>query len=57
MLDNLALNEKSIESIYKTITEFHEKYLKQFNVKMPKLYDSKKKFTRDALVLVYLAYD
>ena len=40
MLDNLILNKKSIESIYKTICEFHEKYLKQFGVKLPKLYDS-----------------
>ena len=57
MLDNLILNKKSIESIYKTIREFHGKYLKQFGVKLPKLYDSQGSFTRDALVLVYLAYD
>jgi len=37
MLDNLILNKKSIESIYKTICEFHEKYLKQFGVKLPSL--------------------
>src|SRR3990167_3559053 len=36
MLDNLILNKKSIESIYKTICEFHEKYLKQFGVNLPK---------------------
>jgi len=57
MLDNLILNKKSIENIYKTICEFHEKYLKQFGVKLPKLYDSQSNFTKDALVLVYLAYD
>lgn len=57
MLDNLSLNKKSIESIYKTICELHEKYLKQSGVKLPKLYDSQGNFTRDALVLVYLAYD
>ncbi len=57
MLDSLILNKKSIESIYKTICEFHEKYLKQFGVKLPKLYDSQNNFTRDALVLTYLAYD
>ena len=57
MLDHLILNKKSIESIYKTICEFHEKYLKQFGVKLPKLYDSQGNFTKDALVLVYLAYD
>ncbi len=57
MLDHLILNKKSIESIYKTIREYHEKYLKQFGVKLPKLYDSQGNFPKDALVLVYLAYD
>ncbi|MDD5731567.1 MAG: hypothetical protein PHU42_01630 [Patescibacteria group bacterium] len=57
MLDSLVLNKKSIESIYKTIGEYHKKYLNQFGVKLPKLYGSKHKFTKDALVLVYLAYD
>ena len=57
MLDNLILNKKSIEGIYKTICEFHQKYLKGCGVKLPKLYDGKKSFTKDALVLVYLAYD
>jgi len=40
MLDNLILNKTSIESIYATISEFHEKYLKQYGVKLPKLYDT-----------------
>src|SRR3989338_5122119 len=57
MLDSLILNKKSIESIYKTIHEYHEKYLKQYGVKLPKLYASKDKFTKDVLVLAYLAYD
>jgi len=57
MLDSLILNKQSIESIYKTICEYHEKYLKQFGVKLPKLYDAGSKFTKDALVLVYLTYD
>ncbi|MBU4338824.1 hypothetical protein KKB43_01480 [Patescibacteria group bacterium] len=39
------------------LCEFHKKYLKPFGVKLPKLYDSKGNFTKDALVLVYLAYD
>lgn len=54
MLDSLILNKTSIESIYKTICEFHEKYLKQFGVTLPKLYNSGGKFSKDALVLVYL---
>lgn len=57
MLDSLILNKKSIGSIYKTIQEFHKKYLAKCGVKLPKLYDKKGKFTKDALVLVYLAYD
>ncbi|MEW5758626.1 MAG: hypothetical protein AB1755_04035 [Candidatus Omnitrophota bacterium] len=57
MLDSLILNKKSIASIYKTLQEFHEKYLRKFGVKLPKLYDKNNNFTKDALVLVYLAYD
>ncbi|MDI6732021.1 MAG: hypothetical protein QME05_05565 [Candidatus Margulisbacteria bacterium] len=57
MLDSLILNKKSIESIYKTICEYHGKYLRKFGVKLPKLYNLHGKFTKDALVLVYLAYD
>jgi hypothetical protein len=57
MPDSLILNKRSIENIYGIISEFHEKYLKSFGVKLPKLYDSKKKFTKDALVLTYLAFD
>ncbi len=57
MLDSLILNRRSIESTYKMLSEFHKKYLKSFGVKLPKLYDSRGNFTRDALVLVYLAYN
>lgn len=57
MLDSLILNKKSIESIYKTVREFHGKYLKRYGVKLPKLYDAKGNFTKDSLALVYLAYD
>ncbi len=57
MLDSLILNPQSIESIYKTVQTYHEKYLKLLGVTMPKLYNSKKEFTKDALTLVYLAYN
>lgn len=57
MLDSLILNKESIERLYETLHNFHEKYLKQYGVKLPKLYDKNYKFTKDALVLVYLAYD
>lgn len=46
MLDSLILNSKSIENLYQTISEFHEKYLKQFGVKLPKLRDIKGNFTK-----------
>ncbi len=37
------------------ICKYHDKYLKQHGVKLPKLTDTKGKYTKDALVLVYLA--
>ena len=57
MLDSLILNKRSIDAIYKTIQDFHSKYLKRYGVKLPKLYNKAGRFTRDALALVYLAYD
>jgi hypothetical protein len=56
MLDSLILNQQSIESIYRTIESYHSKYLKKLGVKIPRL-KIKGEFTRDALVLVYLAYN
>ncbi|MEK7082164.1 MAG: hypothetical protein AAB915_00600 [Patescibacteria group bacterium] len=50
-------NKKSIVSIYKIIEDFHKKYLLQYGVKIPKLHDARGKFTKDALVLSYLARD
>ncbi len=50
-------SKKSIVETYKVICEFHEKYLKQFGVKLPKLYNSQNVFTKNALVLVYLAHN
>lgn len=43
--------------IYRTVSEFHERYLKELGVKLPRLRDAQNNFTKDALVLVYLAYD
>lgn len=57
MLDSLILNKQSIELIYKNVESYHKKYLQKVGVKIPKLYNSKKEFQKDALVLVYLAYD
>jgi hypothetical protein len=57
MLDSLILNQQSIEAIYKIVESYHQKYLQKLGVKIPKLYDKNKKFVKDALALVYLAYD
>ncbi|PIU66430.1 MAG: hypothetical protein COS84_05800 [Armatimonadetes bacterium CG07_land_8_20_14_0_80_40_9] len=39
------------------LCEYHEKYLKQYEVKLPRLTDTQGNYTKDALVLVYLAQD
>lgn len=43
-----------IENCYKIICKYYEKYLKKAGVKLPKLF-SKGNYTKDALVLIYLA--
>lgn len=50
-----ALSSEEIYQIYKLITQFHEKYLKNLGVKLPKLKNNKNEFTKDALTLVYLS--
>ena len=49
------MTHTQIESVYEMVKEYHEKYLIKFGVKLPKLKDSKGNFTKDALVLCYLA--
>lgn len=49
------LSSKEIQDIYSTIKSYHSKYLQQYGVKLPKLTDTHGNFTKDALVLVYLA--
>lgn len=51
---NKLSNEKIIE-IFKLIGEFYDKYLKHYEVKPVNLRDKSGNFTKDALVLVYLA--
>lgn len=48
------MSEIDIKKTYDFILGYYEKYLKDKNVKMPKLKD-KKGYTKDALTLVYLA--
>lgn len=48
------MNNQEIRTIYLMIRDYHEKYLKEKNVKLPKLLN-RNRYTKDALVLVYLA--
>ena len=48
------LTDREIHQIYQMIKDHYEKHLKQQGVKLPKL-SVKGKYTKDALVLVYLA--
>jgi len=49
-------SQKIIEQ-YSLIKEYHEKYLKKYGVKLPKLYTKGNQFTMNSLVLVYLSLD
>lgn len=49
------LSDNEIREIYGMICKYHDKYLKQYGVKFPKLTDKEGNYTKDALVLVYLA--
>lgn len=51
----IKLTRVQIKKQYRFIKEYHSKYLKKFGVTLPKLHDSNKKITKDALVLVYLS--
>ena len=52
----MARDKKNdIEILYKLISQFYTKYLEPYGVKLPKLYDKNGHFTKDALVLCYLA--
>lgn len=51
------LSDEAIKKIYNMICEYHDKYLKQYGVKLPKLTDIQGNYIKDALVLVYLVQD
>jgi phosphoglycerate dehydrogenase-like enzyme len=55
MINFVNLSKIEIEETYNLIKKFHEKYLLQFSVKLPKLKNVDGGFTKDALALVYLA--
>src|SRR3990167_8473976 len=48
------LSVAEINKQYKLICDYYKKYLKSHGVKLPKL-KIKSKYTRDALILIYLA--
>lgn len=50
----LQLTKEEIKLTYDLIKEYHEKYLKKYGVKLPKLFNETR-YTKDALTLVYLA--
>ena len=51
------LSGDEIGKIYEMIKRYHSKYLKKYDVKLPVLINKLGNYTKDALVLVYLAQD
>lgn len=51
------LTQDEIKKIYDMITNYHKEFLDRYGVKLPKLTDARGNYTKDALVLVYLAQD
>ncbi|MFH0856837.1 MAG: hypothetical protein V1860_02980 [bacterium] len=51
----VTVSKVEIKKQYKFIQEYHKKYLKKLGVKMPKLKNGDGKYTKDALVLIYLS--
>ncbi len=55
MKNHIKLTKREIKKQYNLIKDYHKKYLNKYGVTLPKLYDAKKEFTKNALVLVYLS--
>ncbi len=51
------MTKKMIYKIYKQITFYHKKYLKQCGVNLPKLKNNTGSYTKNALILIYLSQD
>lgn len=49
------MNDSEIEATYDLVKKYYNEYLKKYGVQLPKLKDKKGNYTKDALVLVYLA--
>ncbi len=54
-MSSKKLSNQGIRDIYEMVKVYHQQYLDKFGVKLPKLEHPKGGFTKDALVLVYLA--
>lgn len=48
------MNRDDIINSYQIIVNYYNKYLKDFGVKLPALYNNKNNISKDALVLIYL---
>lgn len=49
------LSDNKIKKIYEILCRYYNNYLEQYGVKLPRLTDAQGHYTKDALVLVYLA--
>ena len=48
------INSVLLKKLYNQITFYHQKYLKKYGVKIPRLKNNKGLYTKDALILIYL---
>ena len=55
MSNYVNLSNSEIQAIYLKIKEYHGKFLSRFEVKLPSLKDKSGKFSKNSLVLCYLA--
>ena len=49
------MTNTTINKIYKEIIQYHKKYLKKYNIPLPRLRNHNGTYTKDALILVYLS--
>lgn len=49
-MQDSKISEEEVQKTFKLITQYYEKYLKDYGVKSIKLKDSKGNYTKDALV-------
>ena len=51
------MTQKTICKIYDSIEQYYKKYLKKYDVQLPKLKKNNDSYTKDALTLIYLSKD